>query len=304
MNRLEFDRMFVAVMETGSFAKAAARLGTSSGQASKLVSRLEQELGVRLLNRTTRALTPTEVGQAYFERIKQLLDDLTALDDQVKARSGAPSGKLRLTAPMSFGTAQLAPALIEFATLYPAIELDVNYSDRVVSLVDEGFDAAVRIGNPSDSSMIARKLCDARIVLAASADYIARRGEPATPQDLTHHDCIIDTNFREPTIWRFRNAGSSGEMAVTVRGRLHFSSADMCLAAAEKGFGVTRVPSFMAGAFFKIGRLKPVLAAFEDTPSAVHVVYPPGRHLALKVRVLVDFLVKRFAGQPDWDKGW
>jgi DNA-binding transcriptional LysR family regulator len=180
----------------------------------------------------------------------------------------------------------------------------VSYSDRVVSLVDEGFDAAVRIGNPSDNSMIARKLCDARIVLAASADYIAKRGEPVTPHELGNHDCIIDTNFRDPMIWRFRDSGNSSQFAVTVRGRLQFSSGEMCLAAAEKGLGITHVPSFIAGMYFKTGRLQPVLAAFEDGPSSVHVLYSPGRHLALKVRVLVDFLVKRFAGQPEWDKGW
>jgi DNA-binding transcriptional LysR family regulator len=304
MSRLEFDRMFVAVMETGSFARAAARLGASPGQASKLVSRLEQELGVRLLNRTTRAVTATEIGQAYFERIKRVLDDLTALDDQIKERSGAPSGTLRLTAPTSFGAVQLAPALIDFAELYPAIELDVSYSDRVVSLVDEGFDAAVRIGNPSDSSMIARKLCDARIVLAASAGYIAKHGAPQTPSALEHHECIIDTNFRDPTIWRFRNLESAEPVRITVKGRLRFSSGEMCLAAAERGLGIARVPSFVAGMHFKAGRLRPVLAALEEASTGVHVLYPPGRHLALKVRVLVDFLVKRFEGQPEWDTGW
>jgi DNA-binding transcriptional LysR family regulator len=304
MNRLEFDRMFVAVMETGSFAKAAARLGTSSGQASKLVSRLEQELGVRLLNRTTRALTPTEVGQAYFERIKQLLDDLTALDDQVKARSGAPSGRLRLTAPMSFGPVKLGPALIEFAELYPGIELDVNYTDRVVNLVDEGFDVAVRVGNPSDTSMIARKLCESRVVLAAAPAYLAKHSEPAVPHELGNHDCIIDTNFPDPMNWRFYDARSSSPITVAVHGRLRFSGADTCLAAAEKGFGITRVPSFTAGAYFRAGRLKPVLNAFEGNPVGVHALYPPGRHLALKVRVLVDFLVKHLAGQPEWDQGW
>ena len=182
MQRLECERMFVAVMETGSFAKAAARLGTGSAQASKLVSRLESDLGVRLLNRTTRSLSPTEVGQAYLERIKLVLDELDALDEAVKNRSGSASGRLRLTVPMSFGTTQLAPAFIDFASQYPDIDLDVSFSDRVVNLVDEGFDAAVRIGTPADTSLIARKLCGARIVLAASADYLSRRGTPETPK--------------------------------------------------------------------------------------------------------------------------
>jgi DNA-binding transcriptional LysR family regulator len=304
MERLDYDRMFVAVMETGSFAKAAERLGTSSGQASKLVSRLEQGLGVRLLNRTTRALSPTEVGQAYFERIKLLLEDLDALDESIENRSGAASGKLRLTAPMSFGTTQLAPALIDFAQLYPGIDLDVSFADRIVNLVDEGFDAGVRIGNPSDSTLIARRLCGARVVIAASPAYLAKHGEPATPQDLVKHDCVLDTNFRDPLVWRFRNQASDDSLAIGVSGRLRFSSADACLAAAESGLGVARIPSFMAGPLFRAGRLMPLLQQFEDRPLGIHVIYPSGRHLALKVRVLVDFLADRFHGDPEWDQGW
>lgn len=304
MTRLEDDRMFVAVMETGSFAKAAARLGTSSGQASKLVSRLEQNLGVRLLNRTTRALSPTEVGQAYFERIKMLLEELDALDESIKNRFGSASGKLRLTAPMSFGTVQLVPAFIDFAQAYPGIELDVSFSDRVVNLVDEGFDAGVRIGNPFDSSLIARRLCNARIVIAASPAYLVAHGEPATPHDLASHDCVLDTNFRDPFVWRFCDAASQEPIAIDVRGRLHFSSGDACLVAAERGLGIARIPSFMAGPLFRDGRLKPLLRSFEDKPLGIHAIYPPGRHLALKVRVLVDFLGERFHGEPEWDKGW
>ena len=300
MERLECDRMFVAVLELGSFAKAASRLGTSSGQASKLVTRLEEDLGVRLLNRTTRALSPTEVGQAYFERIKLLLEDLDALDESVKNRSGVATGRLKLTVPMSFGVTQLAPALIDFAQRFPGIELDVSFSDRVVNLVDEGFDAGVRIGNPSDSSLIARKLCSARVVLAASPAYLEEHGEPATPAALVGHDCILDTNFREPLVWRFRDPASDGQMAINVSGRVRFSSANACLATAERGLGIARIPSFMAGPSFRAKLLVPLLKDFEDNPLSIHVMYPPGRHLALKVRSLVDFLVERFADKRDW----
>lgn len=304
MQRLECERMFVAVMETGSFAKAAARLGTGSAQASKLVSRLESDLGVRLLNRTTRSLSPTEVGQAYLERIKLVLEELDALDEAVKNRSGSASGRLRLTVPMSFGTTQLAPAFIDFATQYPDIELDVSFSDRVVNLVDEGFDAAVRIGTPADTSLIARKLCGARIVLAASKTYLSQRGTPKTPADLAGHDCIVDTNFRDPFVWHFRADRSGEANLVKVVGRLRFSSADACLSAAEAGLGVARVPSFMAGPRIRVGRLKPLLRAFEDQALGIFVLYPPNRHLATKVRVFVDFLVQRFQGEPAWDQGW
>lgn len=304
MERLDCDRMFVAVMETGSFARAAARLGASSGQASKLVTRLERELGARLLNRTTRALSPTEVGQAYFERIKLVLEDLAALDESVRNRSGEASGRLRLTAPMSFGTVQLAPALIAFACKYPLIDLDVSFSDRVVNLVDEGFDAGVRIGNPSDSSLVARRLCSARVVIAASPEYLKKHGEPEAPHDLSAHECVLDTNFRDPTAWRFRHPRTEAPIVVDVRGRLRFSSAEACLDAAEQGLGIARIPSFMAGPRFGAGRLQPLLTPFEDLPLSIHVIYPPGRHLALKVRVLVDYLAERFRGEPEWDKGW
>jgi DNA-binding transcriptional LysR family regulator len=304
MQRLECERMFVAVMETGSFAKAAARLGTGSAQASKLVSRLESDLGVRLLNRTTRSLSPTEVGQAYLERIKLVLEELDALDEAVKNRSGTASGRLRLTVPMSFGTTQLAPAFIDFATRFPDIDLDVSFSDRVVNLVDEGFDAAVRIGTPADTSLIARKLCGARIVLVASAEYLSRRGSPETPADLASHDCIIDTNFRDPLVWHFRGERSNEPNIVKVGGRLRFSSADACLSAAEAGLGIARVPSFMAGPRIRAWTLKPLLRSFEDRPLGIHILYPPNRHLATKVRVFVDFLAERFKGEPAWDQGW
>ncbi len=304
MDRLDCDRMFVAVLEAGGFSRAAARLGTSSGQASKLVSRLEADLGVQLLNRTTRALSPTELGQAYFEQMKRLIEEFDALDDSVRHASGKASGRLGLTVPVSFGATQLAPALIDFARTYPDIQLDVSFSDRVVNLVDEGFDVAVRVGNPSDTSLITRKLCDMRVVTAASPAYLNERGEPAAPAQLSGHDCIIDTNFREPLTWRFRAQGEREPTLVSVKGRLRFSNAETCLAAAEAGLGVTHVPSFIAGPHLRSGSLKPVLRDFEDRPLGVHVLYPPGRHLAFKVRALVDFLAERFRGVPPWDRGW
>ncbi len=302
MQRLECERMFAAVMETRSFAEAARRLGTSSGQASKLVSRLEADLGVRLLNRTTRALSPTEVGQAYYERIRVVIEELDALGEAVKNRSGSVSGRLKLTAPLSFGTKQLTPALVDFAARYPEVSLDVSFSDRVVNLVDEGFDAAVRIGHQSDASIVARKLCLSRIVVVASPAYLAQHGTPAAPQDLARHDCVIDTNFKDRDSWHFRDG--STPVTVNVRGRIFLSNADACVASAEAGLGIAQVPSFVAGDAIHGKRLVPLLRGFEPPSVPVQAVYPPGRHLALKVRALVDFLAERFRGEPEWDKGW
>jgi DNA-binding transcriptional LysR family regulator len=295
--------MFVAVMEAGSFARAAERMRTSPGQASKLISRLETDLGVRLLNRTTRALAATEAGQAYFERMRLLLADFDAVEEAVRNASGTPRGRLRVTAPVSFGAIQLAPVLVDFARQFPQIELDVSFSDRVVSLVDEGFDVAIRIGSPADSSLIARHLCEARIVVCASQAYLQEHQVPSVPSDLKSHDCIIDTNFREPGVWAFRETDGMDTL-VEVTGRLRFSNAEVALTAAEAGLGIARAPSFIAGPRFRDNRLVPLLGKFEAKPLAIYAIYPPGRHLAIKVRVFVDFLIASFRNGPEWDKGW
>lgn len=297
MDRLDCDRLFVAVMETGSLAGAAARLGLSSGQASKLLARLESELGVRLLNRTTRALSATEVGQAYYDRIRAILDDLDTLDAQVKDRAATPRGRIRLTAPLTFGTLRLAPVLNDFANLYSQIELDVSFSDRMVNLVDEGFDAAIRAGRVADSSLIARKLCDMRTIVVASDGYLHRHGTPAHPSDLSRHSCIIDTNFRDPLVWRFRERGAA--LNQPVAGRLRYSNAEACLAAAEMGLGIAHVPDFVAGPSLAAGRVRALLSDFGDEAGGIYAMYPPGRHLAAKVRHLVDYLATRFKG-ADW----
>ncbi|MBU4613132.1 LysR family transcriptional regulator [Achromobacter sp. GG226] len=303
MERLDCDRMFVAVLDAGSFAGAATRLGTSPAQASKRVSRLEAELGVQLITRTTRALSATEAGLAYYERIKPLLDEYEAIEADIRSASSAPSGKLRLTAPISFGTTELAPVLIAFAQAYPDIQLDVSFADRLASLVDEGFDAAVRIGKPADSSLIARRLAPSRIVVAAAPAYLAQHGTPQTPADLTQHTCIIDTNFRDPYQWQFRTGAGRSE-AVTVTGQIRFANAHACLAATVAGLGIARLPDFVAAPALRDGTLVPLLADCEDQPAAVYAIYPAGRHVARKVRVLVDFLVAHYQGEAPWNQGW
>jgi len=303
MNRLECDRMFLAVMEAGSFTGAAEKLGTSSGQASKLLSGLESDLGVRLLNRTTRSVSPTEAGRAYYDRLKPLVDELETLDLDIRNISQSPRGRLRLTAPLTFGTLEMAPALNEFARRYPEIELDVSFSDRVVNVVDEGFDLAIRVGRPGDSSLIIRKLCAVRIVVVAAPAYLDAHGAPDVPSDLAHHTCIIDTNFREPNRWPFRTPEGDVEM-VNVSGRIRYSNAEACLQAAALGLGLACVPAFVAGDALRSGRVTRLLSSFETEPYDVHVLYPHNRHLAAKVRLLVDFLVERYRQTPHWEQGW
>lgn len=297
MDRLECDRIFVAVVETRSFTQAARQHGISPGQASKMVSRLEERLGVQLLARTTRAVAPSDAGRVYYERIRELIDEVEALDGSLRAAEGAVAGRLRLTAPETFGVTQLAPVLIAFSARHPQIQLDVRFSDSRVNLIDEGFDLAVRIGNPSDSTLIARRLCDAPIVTVAAPEHLEARGVPQTPGDLAGYECIIDTNFEEPLAWTYRVDGRP--LLVGVRGRLRFSNAQACRAAAVEGLGVARLPGFVAVDALRQGRLHALLNAYAPPPLAVHALYPAGRAPSRRLRVLLDFLAAAFAARPD-----
>lgn len=286
--------MFIAVIETGSFTAAAGRMGVQSGQASKLVQRLEADLGVRLLNRTTRAVAPTEAGRAYYDRLRGLIDEFDGLADEVRDGARHPRGLLRIAAPMSLGKLVLAPALADFALAWPDISLDVQFSDRMVNLVDEGFDLAIRAGRPSESSLIVRRIATFRIVTLAAPTYLAARGTPATPADLAAHDCIIDSNFPEPLRWSYR--GPDGPVMGAVAGRLRYSDAIACLIAAERGLGVACMPDFVATAALARGSVVPLLESFAPDAQPISVLYPPGRHVPLKMRVLIDELAARFVG--------
>ena len=292
---------FAAVADARSFTQAARRLGVSGAQVSKLVARLEDRLGARLLNRTTRDVSLTDTGRAYLERARALLDEFETLEGSVRDESG-PRGLLRISAPVAFGRTQLDPAMLDFAQAYPEVQLEVFYADRMVNLVDEGFDVGVRIGQLSDSSLIARRLAPVRMVTCASPAYLQAHGTPLTPADLGAHEAIIDLNPRDPYVWSF---GAQGEcMEARVHGRLRFASAEACLAAAEHGFGIARAPAFVAVERLREGVLTPFLCNFEPETIHVHAVYPHAKHLAAKVRAFVDFLAKRFAGEPDWHQGW
>lgn len=303
MERLECDRMFVAVMEAGSFAGAAQRLTTSNGQASKLISRLEQELGVQLFKRSTRALVATEIGRAYYERVKKLLDGYDSLNDDIRNTSDSPSGKVRISAPVTFGSMQLATHLIAFAQRYPQIELDVSFSDRLVNVVDDGFDLALRIGNLTDSSLLARKLCDIQVIHVASPGYLQTHGAPMHWHELSQHECILDTNFRDPYCWPFLDQNNDID-EYPVNGRLKFSNAEVCLKAACAGLGIARLPTFVAADAIRTKDVVPVLATFSLPTLGLYALYPPAKHLARKSRVVIDFLVDALSGKPTWDQGW
>lgn len=301
MDRLDEIGAFVAVADARSFTQAARKLGVSGAQVSKLVARLENRLEARLLNRTTRDVSLTDTGRAYLEQARDLVEQFDALQTSVRDQSG-PSGVLKISAPVSFGANQLTPALLDFAKACPSVSLDVAFSDRMVNLVEEGFDVAVRIGHLPDSSLVARRLAAVRLVTCASPEYLARTPPLTSVADLAKHEAILDTNGRDPTLWRF--VGEDGPMDVRVQGRLRFAGAESCVRAARDGFGITRSPAFAAAEDLRAGRLVPLFCGIEPEVIHVHAVYPHARHLAAKVRGFVDFLAKRYAGEPEWHQGW
>jgi DNA-binding transcriptional LysR family regulator len=301
MERVSDMRAFTAVAEALSFASAARRLGTSPAQISKLVSRLEDQLGARLLNRTTRTVSLTDTGRAYFERAREVLGDYDALQASVRDGAG-PRGLIRISVPGTFGTWQVSPVLLDFAALHPQVSLEVFFSDRLVNLVEEGIDLAVRIADLSDSTLIARRLAPVRIVTCASRSYLEKNGEPKKPEDLAAHKTIIDLNLKDPSTWHF--GPQNRPIPVRVTSRLRFANPSVCAAAARGGFGIFFGPAFVVADDLRRGNLRVLLKRFEPPPLAVYAVYPHARHLAPKVRALVDFLVERFAGVPSWHQGW
>jgi DNA-binding transcriptional LysR family regulator len=301
MERLDDIRAFVAVADALSFAEGARRLGLSPAQISKLVARLEDRLGARLLNRTTRDVSLTDTGRAYLDRARVLLDDYDALESSVRDLKG-PRGLIKISAPIAFGAVQLEPALLDFARTCPEVGLEVGFTDRLVNLVEEGLDMAIRISRLADSSLIARRLAPVRIVTCASPEYLEKEGAPQDPADLAKREVIIDLNAKDPLTWSFGQGSTRRD--VRVSGRLRFASAEACVAAARAGFGIAGSPAFVAADDLRSGRLRTILKPFEPEPLYVHAVYPHARHLAPKVRALVDFLVQRFSGEPDWHQGW
>jgi DNA-binding transcriptional LysR family regulator len=300
MDRFAVLEAFVRVAETGSFSEAARRLRTSKSAVSRHVAALEADLGVRLLQRTTRSLTLTEAGHGYFGRASRILADLVEADQSVSRMQAAPRGRLRVNAPMSFGYLHLAAAIPDFLVRHAEVSVELTMNDRFVDLVDEGFDMAVRIGSLADSSLVARRLAPIRRAVCASPDYLAARGTPASPDDLQTHDCIGYTAVAQPQEWRFLDTdGRPRSMAVT--GRLCANNGDAIRAAALRGAGIAYMPTFIVGGDLKNGGLTKILDAFVPQDMTLNAVYPHARHLSPKVRAFVDFLAERFGPQPYWD---
>ena len=292
MDHLDGMRTFAQVVASGSFTGAATRLGISKKLISKYVATLEDRLGARLLNRTTRSLSLTETGALYHQRCVQLLEDLDELELSVQARTARPRGKLFISAPTTYGEMYLVPQISAFRTKYPDITIDLRLSDRHVDLVNEGFDLAVRIGHLESSGLIARKLGPAPLTVCASPNYLEANGYPDQPEDLRHHQCIIDTNMRSGTSWPFLVNGKRTN--VKVSGDLAVNSARSARDFALLDKGITRSPDYVVDKDLKAGRLVTLLSGYIAQDFDVFAVYSSSRNLAPKVRAFIDFLSDAF----------
>lgn len=289
---------FVRVAETGSFARAAERMGLSKPVLSRRVARLEEQLGARLLTRTARGAQPTDIGQAYYARAANILAELEAAEEVVAEAVTQIAGPIRITAPLTFGTAHLAPALAEFVRAHPKVELDIEFEDRNVDLAGGGYDLAVRIGRLADSALIARRIAPVRKHVIASSAYLERRGRPEKPAELADHDILIYAQEQ----WRFQ-LGKRWETP-RLTPRLRSNNGEMLLAAAEAGLGLCLLPSFIAAPALERKTVEPVLLDYPIEEGALHAVMPPGRATTARVRALVEFLVTRFGPEPSWDPCW
>lgn len=305
MTEIDDILAFVRVAETLSFSQAAERLHVTKSVVSRRIARLEHSLGgVSLLARTTRGVSVTEAGGDFERRCREVLAGLEEARNAVMGQDGSGlAGTLRIAAPLAFGTRHLSPVLAAFAARHPSLVLDVSYSERLVDLVGEGLDMAVCIGSLPDSSLVGRRLCPVRSVVVASPAYLDRHGVPHAPRDLARHDCIASAHSPEGAQWRFQE----GKKWVSVSpGQVRFRSdnGDAMADAAVAGLGVAVLPSFIAGEAIGDGRLKPILVDFVLPERGLHVLRPPGRMPAPKVRAMFDHLSGAFGPEPSWDPCW
>jgi len=297
MDRMTSMATFVKVAESGGFSAAARALGISPSMATTHVQALEERLGVRLLNRSTRKVSLTEVGQAYYERCLQILAEADDADQIAQALQSTPRGTLRLNTSVAIPPF-LAPVITEYTALYPDITIALTMTDRMIDLVEDGFDLAVRNMSIPDSSLVTRRVATYRFVVCGSSDYFARHGVPQRPADLARHNCLIYSRSQWGNDWRF--AGPDGEELVPVTGNLHANSDNALRLAAVHGQGLAMAPSFLVKDEIKSGRLVPVLVEYLQTEYSINAIYPHRHHLSAKVRSFIDLLARHFHDDPAW----
>ncbi|GAB3372401.1 LysR family transcriptional regulator [Azotobacter armeniacus] len=287
MSQLEDMRLFITVLDCKSFTAAAELMGLSKQFVSRRLIQLEARLGVRLINRSTRKLDVTSLGQAYYESAKKILKDVDEAEQAISQQRATPRGALRLSAPVSFGTLYLSSLLPGFLKRYPDIFIELDLSDRTVDMLDEGYDMAVRIGVLADSSLIARALCSSEMVTCCSPAYLERRGAPQTPAELRQHDCLVYGHSKSVD-WIYRRDGQPERIAV--RGRYRVNNGELVCDAAVAGLGLALLPTFIAGRHIKSGALVTVLDEFQPSPLKVYAVYPQHRQVSVLIRVFSDYL--------------
>ncbi len=292
MDQLNAMRAFVAVAESGHFAQASERLGASRTMASKLVMDLEAHLGQRLLNRTTRRVSLTELGAAYLERCRDILAAIEEAEREITAQASEPVGRLRVTAPMSFGVSHVAPQIAVYTARHPRVSVDLVLNDRLVDLVEEGYDLAIRIGRLADSSLVAKRIGVTRLITCASPAYLAAHGRPKTPADLAQHECLLYSYASAGAVWTFSGVG--GEETVRVGGRVACNNGDAIRAMAIAGLGVVAQPDFIVARHLRSGALEQVLAAYTDRVAGIYAIHPSHRHVPLKLRCFIDQLAAAF----------
>lgn len=301
MERLAEMMTFAKVVETRSFSEAAKVLATSKSLVSKQVGNLERALGVRLLQRTTRRMSLTEIGAAYYEHCVRIAHEIDAAGETVSQLQVAPRGVLRVTSPVIFGSLHLAPALRTFLQRYEQVEVELNASDRVIDIVEEGYDLAIRITSHPAATMVARRIAPVRWVTCASPEYLERNGIPEKPEDLSQHQCLVYQGM--PALhsgWRYRVGNK--EITQQVSGRCRVNTSEVLLQMALDGMGIVLFPTYVLGPLLKNGRLKQILPEYVANPdTSLYATYLPNRYMQPKVRAFIDHLLDHFGPEPYWD---
>jgi DNA-binding transcriptional LysR family regulator len=302
MDQVAAMRSFRKVLELGSFSAAARQLGLSKAAVSKQISELESYLGATLIHRTTRRLHPTDAGQAYFESAVGLLDELEAADAAVRHLQSEPAGTLRVSVPSAFGQVCLSAMLSELNRRHPKLTVAVEATDRLVDLVEEGFDAAIRIrATLPDSTLIAKRIRQIPIHVVAAPSYLKAHGTPQKPEDLARHNCFVYTLSNRPFEWSFKGRGESKGGQVKVHGTLHANHGHLLLEPLRDGEGIAMLPEFLLSQDLEKGTLVPILTKYPADPLTLFVVYPPSRHSSPKIRALVDIVGEWFAPNQTWE---
>ncbi len=300
MDRFESMRAFTRVVDMKGFAAAARTMGLSRSVVNKAVIRLENELGTQLLRRSTRKVTPTETGLAFYDRCIQILGDLDEAIASVKELQDRPTGSLRINAPMTFGTQHLAPVVADFMAEHAEVGVELVLNDRFVDPIEEGFDLTIRIAEPQyTTSLITREIVPAKRVLCASPAYLEAAGEPDSPKDLKQHRCLQYGYSGTASHWRLK--GPDGEQTWAINCRMWSNNGDVLRAAAVRGQGIALLPTFIVGEDLQNGSLLSVLPEYPPPELSVTALYPRHRHLSAKVRLFVDLMEERFGGRPRWD---